>query len=101
MRRRVCRKVDTTKPSLVKMLINVLPIVCRSSEFVLFCNALLCVHSSFAIILKREKKAGCFAITVLYMYFTINVLWLFLAVLFVGLQCVNVEFPNYTHLLFN
>ena len=33
----------------------------------LFCYALLCVYSSFAIILKR-KKAGCFAIIVLQMY---------------------------------
>ena len=34
----------------------------------LFCYALLCVHSSFAIILKGEVKAGCFAIIVLQMY---------------------------------
>ena len=33
-----------------------------------FCYALLCVHSSFAIILKRKKKAGCFSIFVLQMY---------------------------------
>ena len=36
--------------------------------FVFFCYALLCVHSSFAIILNRKKKAGCFAIFVLQMY---------------------------------
>ena len=33
----------------------------------LFCYVLLCVHSRFAIILKR-KKANCFAIIVLQMY---------------------------------
>ena len=33
----------------------------------LFCYALLCVHSSCVIILKREK-AGCFANLVLQMY---------------------------------
>ena len=31
---------------------------------------------------------------------TINVLWLFLTVKWVGLQCVIVIFPDYTHLLF-
>ena len=34
----------------------------------LFCYALLCVHSSFAIIMKEEKKAGFFASIVLQMY---------------------------------
>ena len=32
----------------------------------LFCYALLCVHSSFANILKRNSKAGCFAIIALH-----------------------------------
>ena len=31
---------------------------------------------------------------------TINVLWLFLAVPWVGLRCVIVVFPDHTHLLF-
>ena len=31
---------------------------------------------------------------------TINVLWLFLAVSWVGLKCVIVIFPDHTHLLF-
>ena len=35
------------------------------------------------------------------MYFTINVLWLFLTVPWVGLQYVIVVFPDHTHLLFN
>ena len=35
----------------------------------LICSSLLSVHSSFAIILKREEeKAGCFVIIVLQMY---------------------------------
>ena len=33
--------------------------------------------------------------------FTINVLWLFLTVSWVGLQCVIVIFPDHTHLLFD
>ena len=36
------------------LLLNVLPIVCGSMS--LFCCALLWVHSSFAIILKRKRK---------------------------------------------
>ena len=60
----------------------------------LFCYALLCVHSSF-----EEEKAGCFAI--IRCIVTVNVLWLFLMVLWVGLQCVIVVFPSHTHLLFN
>ena len=32
---------------------------------------------------------------------TINVLWLFLTVLWVGLQYVIVVFPDHTHLLFS
>ena len=31
----------------------------------------------------------------------VSVLWLFLAVSWVGLQCVNVVIPDHTHLLFN
>ena len=66
----------------------------------LFWYALLCVFSSFAIILKRKRELvallllsdGCLA--------TVNVLWLFLTVLWVSLQCVIVAFPDHTHLLF-
>ena len=64
----------------------------------MFCYVLLCVHSSFAIILKRKRKL--IALLVLsYRFSVINVLWLFLMVPWVGLQCVNVVFPDYTHLL--
>ena len=63
----------------------------------LFCYALLCVHSSFAFILKRKRKL----VTLLVLYYrcmvTINVLWLFLTVPWVGLQCVVVIFPDHTH----
>ena len=52
---------DTGKKNVVvvvDLLFNVLPIVCRGSVFVcLFvCYALLYVHSSFVIILKRKRK---------------------------------------------
>ena len=66
----------------------------------LFYYALLCVLSSFAITLKRKRELvdllslsyGC--------HDTVNVLWLFLTVPWVRLQCVIVVFPDYTHLLF-
>ena len=65
-----------------------------------FCYALFCVHSNFAFILKRKRKL---VVLLLYSYrciVTINVLWLFLTVPRVGLQCVTGVFPDHTHLLF-
>ena len=55
----------------------------------LCCYALLCVHSSFASILKWKRK-------LVYCYYK-----LFLMVSWVGLQCLVVVFPEYTHLLFD
>ena len=54
-------------------------------------------HLSFA----EEEKAGCFAIVVLQMYSHTNVLWLFLTVPWVGLQCVIVVSPDLANLFFN
>ena len=73
---------------------NLRPIVCGSS------CALLCVHSSFAIILKRKKKLVVSLLLSYRCIVTINILWLFLTVPWVGLQCVIAVFPDYTHLLF-
>ena len=65
----------------------------------LLCEALLCVHSSFAIILKKRKL-----VALLLLYYscivTINFLWLFLTVPWIGLECVIEVFPDHTHLLF-
>ena len=52
----------------------------------LFCDALLCVHSSFAIILKTKRKLVALLLLSYICIVTINVLWLFLAVSCVGLQ---------------
>ena len=65
----------------------------------LFCYALLCVHSSFAIILKRRRKLVVLLILSYRYIVTVNVLWLFLMLPWVGLQCVSVVFPDHTHLL--
>ena len=66
----------------------------------LFCFALLCVHSSFAIILKRKRKLVALLLLSYRGIVTINVLWLFLTVPWVGLQYVIVVFPDHNHLLF-
>ena len=71
-----------------------------SSVFVFVFYALLCVHFSFAIILKRKKKLVALLIVSYRCIVTINVLWHFLTVLSVGLQHVKVVFPVHTHLLF-
>ena len=65
----------------------------------LFCYALLCVHSKFAIILKRKRKLVALLLLSYRCIVTINVLWLFLTVLWVGLHYVIVVFPDHTHLL--
>ena len=64
----------------------------------MFCCALLCVHSSFAIILigKRELVA----LLSLSSWCLVIVVWLFLAVPRVYLQFVIVVFPDHALLLF-
>ena len=66
----------------------------------LFCYALRCVHSSFAIILKRIRYLVAMLLMSYRCTVTINVLWLFLAVPRVGLQCVIVVFPDHIRLRF-
>ena len=56
----------------------------------LFCNALLCVHSSFAIILKTKRKLVALLLLSYRCIVTINVMWLFLTVPWASLLCVNV-----------
>ena len=65
----------------------------------LFCYALLCVYSSFAIILKRKRKMVALLLLSYICIITIHVLWLFLTVPLVGRQSVIVVFTDHTHLL--
>ena len=58
------------------------------------------VHFSFAIILKRKRKLVALLLLSYRCIVTIKVMWLFLTVPWVGLQCVIVVFPDHTHLLF-
>ena len=66
----------------------------------LFCYALLCDHSSFTIILKSKRKLVAFVLLSYRCIVTITVLWLFLTMPWVDLQCVIVVFPDHTHLPF-
>ena len=66
----------------------------------LFCYALLCFRSSFAIVLKRKRKLFTLLLLSYRCIITIYVLWLFLTVPLGDLQYVISEFPNHTHLLF-
>ena len=64
------------------------------------CCALLYVHSSFAIIWGRGGGLVALLLMSCGCVVAIGVLWLFLAVPWVGLQYVIVLFPDHTHLLF-
>ena len=65
----------------------------------LFWYALLYVPSSFAIILTKNKELAALLLLSFGCLVTINVLWLFLAVPWVGLQFMIVVFHDHTHLL--
>ena len=65
--------------------------------FVLSLLCVTCDHSSFAIILKKTRSLVALLLLSYYRCrVTLNVLWLFLTVPTVGLQCVIVVFPDYT-----
>ena len=94
----VAQAADLSKAVVLLLSISLfVGVLCLS----LFCYALLCVHSSFAIILKRKRKLVALLLLSYRCIVTINVLWLFLTVPWVGMQCVIVVFPDHTHLLFD
>ena len=61
----------------------------------LFCYALLCVHSSFAM----KRKVCALLLLSNRRIVTITIKWLFLTISRVGLHYVIVVFPDHTHLL--
>ena len=67
----------------------------------MFVFVLLCVHSSFAIILKRKRKLFAQLLLSYRCLVTVNVLWLFLPLPWVGLQCVIEVFPDHSYLPFS
>ena len=62
----------------------------------MFCCALLCVYSSFAII--SMGKTELVALLCLTSWYLVIVVWLFLMMPRVCLQFVIVVFPDHTHL---
>ena len=66
-------------------------------NYSMFCCALLCVHSSFAII--SMGKGELVALLCLYSWCLVIVVWLFLTTPRVSLQFVIVVFPDHTYLL--
>ena len=54
----------------------------------------------FAIILKNKRKLVALLLLINRCIVTINVLWLFLVVPWVGLWCVIEVFPDHTHLFY-
>ena len=82
--------------AVVLLLLIVTPVVgfCNCS---MFCCALLCVHSCFAIILMGKRELV--ALLCLSSWCLVNVVWLFLMIPWVCLQFVIVVFPDHIHLL--
>ena len=85
--------------TVVDLLLNVLPLFVGVLCLSLLCYALLCVHSSIAIILKRKRELVSFLLLSYGCLVTVSALCLFITVPWVGLQCVIVVFPDHTHLL--
>ena len=66
----------------------------------LFCCALLFVHFSMHHLDEKEKSVSLMLFSSYRSITTTHVIWLFLTVPWVGLQCATVVFPDHTHLLF-
>ena len=60
----------------------------------LFWYSSLCVLSSFAINMTRKRELVALLLLSFRCLVTVNVLWPFLTVSWVGLRCVNVVFPD-------
>ena len=85
------------------LLLLICCLVCFPSVVGVLCLsycALLCVLSSFAIILKRKRELVALLLFSYGCLVTVNVLWLFLSVPWVDLRCVIVVFPDHTPLTF-
>ena len=85
-----------------KAVVLLLLIRCLLGFFVCLCFSMHYIVSlkvsSFAIILKRKRELVALLLLSYECLVTVNVLWLFLTVPRVGLQCVTVVFPDNSHL---
>ena len=57
--------------------------------------------TSFAILLMGQRELIDLLLLSSWCLVTVSILWLFLTVHWVGLQCVIVVFPDLTHMLFS
>ena len=73
---------------------------CRVLCFSMFCCAVLCVLSIFAMILMGKIELVTLLCLFVWCLVVVIVLWLFLAMPWVGLKCVIVVFPSHTYLIF-
>ena len=69
-----------------------IPDLCTLAYFVMYYY--------FAIILKSQRKLVALALLSYRCFVNVNVMWLFITVLWVGLQYVIQVMPDHTHLLF-
>ena len=83
----------------IDLLVYIPPMVCGALCWSLLWDALLCVISSFAIILTRKRDLVVLLLLFFGCIFTVNVLCFPLMVSCAGLQCVIVVFPDHTHFL--
>ena len=67
---------------------------------VLLCSALLCVLSSFSTILNGKRELVALLCFSSWCLVTVILVWLFLTVKWVGLQCVIVVFPDHIYFFF-
>ena len=84
----------------VDLLFYVPPIVCGFLCLSLLRYALMCVLSSFVIILTRKRELVALLLLSFGCLVTVIVLWLFLTVSWVGLQYVILVFPDHTHFFY-
>ena len=91
---------DQTAPIVLVYCLMYFPLFVGDLCLSLFSYALLCVHSSFAIILKRKRKLVALLLFSYRCIVSINDLWLFLRGA-VGWSAVcDCGVPDHTHLLF-
>ena len=83
----------------VVLLLLIVTSIVGFCNLIMFCCALLCVHSSFAIILMGKRELV--ALLCLSSWCLVIVVWLFLTVPHVCLKFVIVVFPDHTLLLFS
>ena len=93
-----------SKAALLSVGVDSLLIVALNMGFCvcsMFCCALLCVHSIFAIILMRNRELVALLCLSYWCLVIVIVLWLFLTVPQVAMQCVMVVLSVHTNLLFS